>query len=59
MTWPIALRELAPLLDIGSYSYISDIENGRKKPSIEFVLKVAEIFDASLDELLKDDLELR
>jgi len=54
----LTLRELAPMLGINSYSYLSDIENGNKKPSLEFVLKIAELFDASLDQLLKDDLEL-
>jgi len=54
----ITLREIAPMLNIQSFSYVSEIENGNKKPSLEFVLKIANLFDVSLDQLLRDDLEL-
>ncbi len=53
----ISQRRLAPMLGINSYSFISEIETGKKKPSLEFVLKIAELFDVSVDTLVKDDLE--
>ena len=46
------------MLGINSDSFISEIENSKKKPSLEFVLKIAELFDVSVDKLVKDDLEL-
>ncbi len=54
----ISQRKLAPILGIKSNSFISEIETGKKKPSLEFVLKIAELFDVSVAKLVKDDLEL-
>ncbi len=54
----LSLRKLSVLLGFSSHSYIDDIEHGRSKPSIELALKIAEIFDVSTDQLLKDDLEI-
>jgi transcriptional regulator with XRE-family HTH domain len=54
----LTLRELAAALEINAFSYISEIENGKKKPPTEFVIKVARFFNVSADQLLMDDLEL-
>lgn len=54
----IPMTALAKQLDYVSHSYISEIENGKKQPTVEFVLKVSRLFDVSTDHLLKDDLEL-
>jgi len=54
----ISLRQLAPMLGIKAYSFISEIETGKKKPSLEFVLKIAELFEVTPDQLLRDDLDL-
>jgi DNA-binding XRE family transcriptional regulator len=37
---------------------LSFVENGKKTPSIELVLIIAQMFDVTTDELLKDDLEV-
>jgi transcriptional regulator with XRE-family HTH domain len=39
-------------------SYISLIENGKKKPSFDFVVKVAQFFSITTDQLLLDDREV-
>lgn len=39
-------------------SYISEVENGRKKPTAEFVFKVAQFFNVSADDLLDDAREV-
>jgi len=54
----ISLRQLAPMLNINSYSFISEIETGKKKPSLELVIKVADLFNVPLEQLARDELEL-
>ncbi len=41
-----------------SNGYIVDLENGRRKPSLELARKVADVFEASVDQLARDELEL-
>ena len=41
-----------------SNSYISEIETGKRRPKIDFVLKVAHYFGVTTDELVQDDIEL-
>jgi transcriptional regulator with XRE-family HTH domain len=43
---------------IHSNSYISLIENGKQKPSLNFVLRAAQLFNVSADQLTHDELEL-
>jgi transcriptional regulator with XRE-family HTH domain len=41
-----------------SNSYISEVETGKRRPKIEFVLKVSRLFNVPADTLIKDELEL-
>lgn len=41
-----------------AHGYISELESGKKLPSVEFVLRLARLFGITTDELLKDELEL-
>lgn len=54
----VTLMELATLLGYASYGRISEIENGKKTPSLAFVLRVAALFNVTPDQLLRDDIEL-
>lgn len=54
----ITLKELASSLGLTAHGYISEIESGKKKPTAEFVLKVARYFKVSTDILLKDELNV-
>ena len=54
----LTMEELALEMGLTAHGHISNVETGKKKPSLDFVLKVANIFDVSLDQLLKDELEL-
>lgn len=47
------VRGIAPLLGI-SWQHYSDIENGRKNPSIELSLAMAKYFDVSVELFLDD-----
>ncbi len=54
----ITMVQLADLLGYSTHSYISEIEAGKKMPTVEFVLAVSKMFDVSIDSLMKDELEL-
>ena len=54
----LTLQELAYKLGLSAHGYISELENGKKLPTVEFTLKVARLFDVTTDELLKDEIEL-
>lgn len=50
--------ELAEILGYLSHGYLSDIEKGKKIPTVELVLSVSRLFQVSTDQLLKDELDL-
>jgi|GEM_PF-754894 len=54
----LTLKELAHQLGHVAHGYISELETGKKLPSVELTLSVAHLFGISTDELLKDELEL-
>jgi transcriptional regulator with XRE-family HTH domain len=54
----LTLKQMADRLDLRAHGYISELEAGKKCPSVELVLKVARLFDATTDSLLKDELDL-
>lgn len=54
----LSITELATLLGYTSHGYISEIETGKKLPTIELALKIARLFDVTTDELLKDELDI-
>ena len=54
----MSLRQLADELGFNSHGYVGDLESGRKKPSIEVALKIARLFDVSVDSLVKDEIEV-
>ena len=54
----VSLRDLATTLGFQSHAHVARIERGEKTPSAEVILKIAEVFQVSLDQLMRDDLEL-
>ena len=54
----MTLKELAVNLGLNAHGYISEIESGKKKPTVEFVMNVARLFNISIDQLLKDEIEI-
>ena len=54
----LTLSELATIFGYSSHSYLSEIESGRKAPTISVALMAARYFQVSTDVLLKDELEL-
>jgi transcriptional regulator with XRE-family HTH domain len=41
-----------------SQSYVYKLETGQKKPNIDMLMKIADLFGVSLDQLARDDLEV-
>jgi transcriptional regulator with XRE-family HTH domain len=54
----MTLRELSSTLGYASHAYINSVEMGKKNPTVELVMKVAQIFNVTPDQLLQDDLEI-
>jgi transcriptional regulator with XRE-family HTH domain len=54
----LSLQELAEALGYKAHGYISELENGKKVPTVGFVLSVARFFNVSTDDLLRDELYL-
>lgn len=54
----MTVRELAKVLGYTAYSYISEIENSKTRPSLDFVLKAARYFHVSTDQLVWDELDV-
>ncbi|NJN66513.1 MAG: helix-turn-helix transcriptional regulator [Chloroflexaceae bacterium] len=54
----LTLKELAHKLGYLSYGYLSELEAGKKLPSVHFVLDIADFFDITTDQLLRDEQEV-
>lgn len=54
----MTLKDLALALGFTAHGYISEIESGKKRPTVDFVISVARLFDVTTDVLLKDELDL-
>ncbi len=54
----MTLVELAQALGYTTHSYLSEIESGKKQPTVELALGIARLFGVTTDELLKDEIEL-
>ena len=51
-------RELAAAIGIAAHSYINALETGKKKPTIELVMRLAKLFQVTADQLLDDARDL-
>lgn len=54
----MTLKELALGLGVTSHSYVSEIETGKKNPTTEMIIKLADLFGVSVDLLVRDELDL-
>jgi len=54
----LTIRELSATLGFRSHGFVGDLESGRKKPSVELAVEIARLFDVSVDQLVKDELEV-
>lgn len=50
-------RQLAELLDT-SNSFITQVEKGKTSPSTHLVIKIADLFHVTTDQLMRDELDV-
>lgn len=53
----LTLRQLSDLVEVG-YSYISKMERGEKTPNVAMLVKIADFFEVSFDDLIRDERDL-
>lgn len=53
----LTMRRLADMLGVRD-SYISQMETGDKIPNVAMLIKIADIFQVSLDQLARDEREV-
>ena len=53
----LSYRELAAMLAV-SHGHLVGIEAGRHKPSADLILKIADLFGVTADQLMRDDQEV-
>lgn len=53
----LSVTKLAELLGVG-HGHISRIESGLKRPSSDLILKLADLFEVSTDQLMRDEREV-
>ena len=54
----LSLRQLASDLGLATHSHLDRIESNRSNPSADLILKIADFFDISIDQLMRDELEI-
>lgn len=52
----LTLAQTASILGYHTHSYLSEIESGRKIPTVSLVIKLSRLFGISTDELLFDEI---
>jgi transcriptional regulator with XRE-family HTH domain len=54
----LSLRKVASALGLATHSHLDRIESGQAMPSADLILKIAEFFGVSIDQLMRDELEI-
>ena len=52
-----SMADLAPKLEV-TRAYIGRMERGEKMPNAAMILKIADVFNISIDRLMRDELAL-
>lgn len=54
----MTIQQLTYAIGYTGYGYLSELETGKKLPTLDVIMRVARLFNVSIDQLLKDELEL-
>lgn len=54
----MTLQQVADAIGVASDGFISNLEAGRKQPSVDIAIKIARLFNVSLDKFLLDEQNL-
>ena len=49
---------LGQMLGHKTHTHVSALESGRKRPSLDLALKIADLFEVDINLLIRDNLEL-
>ena len=55
----MTIKALVLALGFHSHSYVSEIETGKKHPSTEMIIKLADLFEVTVDELVRDERDVK
>ncbi|HEU4326713.1 MAG TPA: helix-turn-helix transcriptional regulator [Roseiflexaceae bacterium] len=50
--------ELAEKLGYSAHNFIAMLENGKRGPTVELLLKLMPLFNVTSDQLIRDDLDV-
>ena len=53
----LSYRKMASRLET-SHSHIINLESGKHKPSVDLIVRIAQAFDVSFDQLMDDDIDI-
>jgi transcriptional regulator with XRE-family HTH domain len=53
----LTVRQLGEMLSVHN-TYISQLEKGRRIPNAEMILRIADTFGVTADQLMRDELEV-
>ena len=51
-------KALADALGLASFSYLNEIEHGHKTPHPILIVKIADVFGVTADQLMRDEVEV-
>lgn len=54
----MTLQELASELGLSSHSHLSKIETGTRRPAVDVIIKIADLFGVTVDQLVRDELDV-
>ena len=54
----MTVRELAAALGYNSFGLISEVETGRRLPSLHLAIQVSRLFGVPVETLVKDEIEM-
>jgi transcriptional regulator with XRE-family HTH domain len=54
----LSQRQVADMLGFSAHGFVGFLESGKKQPSAELVVKIADLFGVSTDALMRDELDL-
>ena len=57
LKYELSYRQLGAELEV-AFTHLANIENGTKYPSPDLILRIADYFEVSTDQLMRDELEV-
>jgi transcriptional regulator with XRE-family HTH domain len=54
----MTIQQVTYAIGYTGYGYLSELETSKKLPTLDVIMRIARLFNVSIDQLLKDELEL-